>query len=165
MWIAAFAVFPRKILLSPALSFCALLLLSFARRNGYPIVPVSSGMTLSWLTITLVVMLIVMLQDPAIRTQSRGTFYILLGGVAGMAVGLLGYTFTASLNLMYALMMLGTAAGIALGLLIFTNTPEGRLIAPGSGHFLKYLLAKGFPALVTIAQLGIAAVILIATTL
>ena len=136
LWIGAFAAFPRRIILGPPLSCCALILLSLARRNGYPLVPLSSGMTLSWISITLVVMIIIILQNPAIRMQSRGTGYMLIGALAGMAVGLLGYT--------------------------FSNTPDGRAIAPGSGHFLRYLLAKGFPALVTVGQLGIAAVILIA---
>lgn len=162
LWIGAFAAFPRKILLSPALSYCAMLIISFAKKGGYPIVPISSGMSLSWLCITLVVMLIIVLQNPAIRSQSRGTGYILLGGLAGMAVGLLGYTFSASLNLLYAIMLIGSIAGIVFGLLIFSNTPDGKLIAPGTGHFWRYLLSKGFPALITVAQLGIVAVILIA---
>ena len=156
LWIGAFAAFPRRIILGPPLSCCALILLSLARRNGYPLVPLSST------SITLVVMIIIILQNPAIRMQSRGTGYMLIGALAGMAVGLLGYTFSPSSNLLYAIMLIATAAGICLGLLIFSNTPDGRAIAPGSGHFLRYLLAKGFPALVTVGQLGIAAVILIA---
>ena len=162
LWIGAFAAFPRRIILGPPLSCCALILLSLARRNGYPLVPLSSGMTLSWISITLVVMIIIILQNPAIRMQSRGTGYMLIGALAGMAVGLLGYTFSPSSNLLYAIMLIATAAGICLGLLIFSNTPDGRAIAPGPRHLLRYLLAKGFPALVTVGQLGIAAVILIA---
>lgn len=166
LWIAAFVAYPRKIVCSPLFSFLALLMLSLATTGeGYPIVPLSSGMTISWLSITLVVTAIIVLQNPAIRQQSRGTLYVLLGALAGMAVGLLGYTFSASLNLLYGIMIVATAAGAALGLLIFSNTPEGRPIAPGSGNFLKYLLAKGFPALITVAQLGIACVILIASRL
>ena len=162
LWIAALIAFPRKILLSPALSYCGLLTLSFAKNPaGYPYVPISSGMSISWLAITLVVMVIIVLQNPAIRSQSRGTLYVLAGALAGMVVGLLGYTFTAALNTLYGIMIIATAAGAALGLLFFSNTPDGRLIAPGSGHFFKYLLAKGFPALITVVQIGIAAIILI----
>lgn len=162
LWLGAFAAFPRKILLSPALSYCALLTLSFAKNSeGYPYVPVSTGMNISWLAITLVVMVIIVLQNPAIRSQSRGTFYILAGALAGMVIGLLGYTFTTALNMLYGIMIIATAAGAALGLLFFSNTPDGRLIAPGTGHFFKYLLAKGFPALITVVQPGIAAIILI----
>lgn len=163
LWVGAFAAFPRRILLSPALSFCALLLLSFARIHGVPAVPVANSMTLSWLCITLVVMMVILLQNPAIRIQSRGTGYILFGAVAGMAAGLAVYTVSASTNLLYAMMLGGTAIGIILGLLIFSNTPAGRAIAPSTGHFWQYLLAKGFPALITVAQIGIALVILIAT--
>lgn len=163
LWLGAFAAYPRRILLSPALSYCALLSLSFAEKNGYPILPLSNAMSISWLCITLVVMLIIVLQNPAIRMQSRGTGYMLFGALAGMAVGLLGYTFTASLQSLYALMLCGTAAGILLGLLVFSNTPDGRAIAPATGNFWRYLLAKGFPALITVAQLGIALVLLIAT--
>ncbi|MDE5902968.1 MAG: hypothetical protein K2H21_07100 [Muribaculaceae bacterium] len=163
LWVSAFVAFPRRILLSPALSFCALLLLSFARIDGVPIVPVANSMTLSWLCITLVVMMVILLQNPAIRIQSRGTGYILFGAVAGMAAGLAVYTVSASTNLLYTMMLGGTAIGIILGLLIFSNTPAGRAIAPSTGHFWQYLLAKGFPALITVAQIGIALVILIAT--
>ncbi len=163
LWAGAFAAFPRRILLSPALSFCALLLLSFARVDGVPIVPVANSMTLSWLCITIVVMMVILLQNPAIRIQSRGTGYILFGAMAGMAAGIAVYTVSASLSILYAMMLGGTAIGITLGLLVFSNTPAGRGIAPSSGHFWQYLLAKGFPALITVAQIGIALVILTAT--
>lgn len=164
LWIGAFVAFPKKIQLSPSLSYCALLLLSFAKSSdGTPILPLTFGMNMSWLTITLIVMMIIVLQNPALRVQSRGTLYILFGALAGMSVGLIGYTFSSSLNLLYGTMIVATAAGTALGLLVFTNTPDGRNIAPGTGNFLKYLLAKGFPALVTVAQLGVAAIIIIAT--
>ncbi len=163
LWAGAFAAFPRRILLSPALSFCALLLLSFARIDGVPIVPVANSMTLSWLCITIVVMMVILLQNPAIRIQSRGTGYILFGAMAGMAAGIAVYTVSASLSILYAMMLGGTAIGITLGLLVFSNTPAGRGIASSSGHFWQYLLAKGFPALITVAQIGIALVILTAT--
>lgn len=162
LWIAAFLLLPKRIILAPALSYCALILLSFAKRSGYPIMPLSNGLTFSWLAITLVVMLIITLQNPAIRQQSRGVGYMAIGGITGMAVGLLGFTFTTSLNLLYALMILGVAIGIFFGFLIFTNTPDGRDVSMPTGRFFKYLLAKGFPVLITTAQLGIPAVILIA---
>lgn len=162
LWIGAFLLMPKRILLSPALSYIAMLLMSFAKKDGFPIVPLSNGLIISWLSITVVVMLIIILQNPAIRQQNRGVGYISVGGLAGMAVGLIAFSLSSSLNLLYACMILGSALGIYLGLLLFSRTPDGRLIAPGSGHFFKYLLAKGFPALITIAQLGIVCVILIA---
>lgn len=163
LWLAALAAIPRRILLAPALSYCAMLLLSFARlADGSRLFPLTYTMNISWLAITLVVMIIIILQNPAIRMQSRGTVFMTVGGIAGMLLGLLAYTFTSSMQLRYAIMILATAAGIILGQLAFTGTPDGRAIAPGSGHFLRYLPAKGFPILVTCAQIGVAAVVLIA---
>lgn len=162
LWLGALVALPKRILLAPALSYCAMLIISFAKSGGYPIVPVSNGLTISWLAISLVVMLIILLQNPAIRQQSRGVGYMTVGALAGMAVGLAGFTFSTSLQLLYAIMILATAAGIILGMLLFANTPDGRAVSPSSGNFLKYLLAKGFPILITVAQIGIVAVILIA---
>lgn len=165
IWLTAFLLLPRRILLAPGLSYCALVLLSFAKKSGYPIMPLSSGMLLSWLIITFIVMMIILMQNPAIRQQSRGVNYMTLGAIAGMAVGLLGFSFSSNLNLLYALMILGTAVGTFFGLLIYTNTPEGHEISIPTGRFFKYLMAKGFPVLVTVAQFGIPAVILIAASM
>lgn len=165
IWLAAFLLLPKRILIAPGLSYCALVILSFAKKNGFPIMPLSNGMLLSWLVITFVVMMIVLLQNPAVRQQSRGVGYMTIGGIAGMAVGLLGFTFSTNLNLLYALMIAGSIAGIFFGFLLFTNTPDGRDVALSTGRFFKYLLAKGFPILVTVAQFGIPAIILIAGSL
>lgn len=165
IWLAAFLLLPKRILLAPGLSYCALVLLSFAKRDGYPIMPLSNAMLLSWLVITFIVMMIVLLQNPAVRQQSRGVGYMTIGGIAGMAVGLLAFSFSSNLNLLYALMIIGVIAGISFGFLIFTNTPEGRDVSLPTGRFFRYLLAKGFPVLVTVAQLGIPAVILIAASI
>ena len=161
LWIASFAALPKKILLSPALSFLAMVTITFARMDGFPVVPLTQGMIISWLSITLVVMLTVILQNAAIRQQSRGLGYMTLGALAGMAIGLLAYSFSSSLQLLYALSIIGAAIGISLGFLIFTNTPDGRAVAPGSGNFFRYLLAKGFPTLVTTAQLAVVLVVII----
>lgn len=161
-WLGALVALPRKILLAPALSYCGMLIISFAKSDGYPIVPLSTGLTLSWLAITLIIMLIIILQNPAIRQQSRGVLYMTLGALAGMCIGLLGFSLSSSLQLLYALMIIGTAVGIYLGMLVFTSTPDGAAVRPTSGHFFRYLLAKGFPILITVAQIGIVAVILIA---
>lgn len=164
LWLGAFLTLPKRIILGPALSFCALLVLSFAKKNGYPLFPLSGGMQLSWLVITLLVMMIIMMQNPAVRQQSRGVAYMSIGAIAGLGIGLLSSSLTSNLNLLYALAILGIAVGIFLGFLLFTNTPEGRDVNFQSGRFFKYLLAKGFPVLVTAAQVSIPAVILIAAS-
>ena len=80
----------------------------------------------------------------------------------GMALGMLGYSVTSSVALRDSCMALSIAAGIIFGFLLYTYTPQGRQVKPGSGFFVKYLLAKGFPTLVTLMQMGIALVIAIA---
>lgn len=163
LWIAAFLALPKRILVAPALSYCALIVLSFAKYQDYPAIPLPNNMLISWLCITLVVMLIILLQNPALRQQSRGVGYMTIGGIVGMTIGLMAFAISSQLNLLYAIMMLATAAGIFLGLLTFSRTPDGSEIAIPTGRFFKYLIAKGFPILITIAQLGIPIVILIAS--
>lgn len=162
LWAGAFVALPRRIILSPALSYCAMLLLTFTKADGMPLFPLTNGLLVSWLCITLVTMLIIILQDPEIRIQSRGVLYMAIGGVAGMLVGLACISLISTLNLAYALMIIGAAAGVFLGFLLFSNTPRGRAVAPGSGNFFRYLLAKGFPTLITVAQLGIVLVVIVA---
>lgn len=162
LWVAAFAALPGRIMLGPALSFCALLTLSFAKNSdGYSILNLSRASMISWLALTLVMMFIIILQNPAIRQQSRGVGYMIMGGLAGMAVGLLAFSFAPGLQFLYACSLIGAAIGIYLSMLIFSKTPDGRAIAPGTGNFFRYLLAKGFPTLITIGQLALAAVIII----
>lgn len=152
-----------RILLAPALSYVALITLSFAKIHGMPILPLSGQLEVFWLAASAVMMVIIILQNPAIRAQSRGVWYMTIGGVTGMVLGLLGFTITPSLNANYAIMLLTTATGVCFGMLLFGKTPAGAAVAPGSGHFFRYLLAKGFPILITVAQLGVAAVILCAS--
>ena len=84
-----------------------------------------------WLCMTVVVIFIAVLQPEPVRRQTRGMSYIIGGGIAGLAVGLLGFTFTAGLSLLYACMMLGVVVGIFMGFLLYTNTPDGRPSLPG----------------------------------
>ncbi|MDE7414621.1 MAG: hypothetical protein K2N05_12650 [Muribaculaceae bacterium] len=147
---------------APFSSFIALVLLSLAEKNGWQLLPINSTMLMGWLCMTLVVMLACFLQPSAVRAQTKGWGYITGGALAGLAVGLLGSTFPLSISINYGLMIIGVVAGIFLGFLLYTFTPDGRPVAPGSGFFFKYLLAKGFPTAITVMQAGIALVLLIA---
>ncbi len=163
LFIVAFALVSRRILLSPAAAYLALLTLSFAKDgNGYPLVPINSTILFGWLCMTLVVMVATILQPAPLRLTGKGTGYILVGALAGMAVGLLAFSFTTTVSMLYSIMIAATVAGCFFGFLLYTNTPEGRPVSIGSGHFFKYLLAKGFPIAITVMQAGVAAVILIA---
>ncbi|MDE5551940.1 MAG: hypothetical protein K2M03_02630 [Muribaculaceae bacterium] len=161
LWIGAFIALPRRIVLAPGLSYCALVLMSLAKSpEGYNLFPVTNSLLYSWLAITLIIMMVIVMQSAAIRIQSRGVWYMTVGAVAGMLIGLACLTVTSIMTLAYALMIIGTAAGIVIGYLLFTNTPSGQMIKPGTGNFFRYLLAKGFPILITVAQLGIILVII-----
>lgn len=163
LWILSIAVLARRIMAAPALSFVALTLLSLAKNSyGYPLLPINNTILIGWLCMTVMVMLVTMLQpDPVIR-QTRGTGYIIAGALTGLAVGLLGFTFSENLPLLYAIMVTGTVAGTFFGFLIYSRTPDGRAVNISSGNFFKYLLAKGFPTAITVMMPGVALVLLLA---
>lgn len=147
---------------APALSYLSMLTLSFITENGYPVLPINNTILTGWLCMTLVVTFIVFLQPDQVRRQTRGMTYFIVGGAAGLAVGLLGFSFLQSVSLRYSCMALGVIAGVFLGFLLYSNTPDGRAIRPRSGYFFKYLLAKGFPTAITLMMPGVALVLLIA---
>lgn len=162
LWIASGALLWGRQIAAPASSFLALLCMSFTTRNGYPMLPVNGTILTGWLCMTLVVMFIVILQPAVVRAQTRGMAYFVVGALAGMVIGLLGFTITSNVSMLYGIMVIATLIGIFLGFLSYTRTPEGRPIAPGTGNFLRYLLAKGFPTAITVMQLGVVLVLTIA---
>lgn len=162
LWLASFRFLTGRQILSPALSYAALVLLSLANRNGYPLLPLNATILTGWFFMTLVVTFIILLQPEAVRRQTRGTAYILVGAIAGLALGLLGFSFVKGLGMLYSVMIIGIVVGIFLGFLLYTRTPEGTPVAPGSGNFFRYLLAKGFPAAITVMQAGVALVLTLA---
>lgn len=165
LWVVSLFLQGRRQLLAPAASYLGLLTLSFATgSDGLPLLPINNVILIGWLCMTLVVMTTVVLQPAAVRAQKRGTGYMTVGALAGMSVGLLGFTVGAgSLSLIYGLMILATAAGTFFGFLLFTNTPDGAGVNLRSGRFFKYLLAKGFPIAIAVMMTGVAAVVAIAT--
>ena len=163
LWLAAIGMLPGRPILGPAMSYLGLLTLSLCETDGISWLPINSNMLISWLAITLVVMVATMLQPAPVRAQARGMAYIIGGGIVGMAIGLLGYTMTHSVNLLYGIMIIATLVGIFFGFLLYSNTPDGRKIGILSGNFFRYLMAKGFPTAVTLMQIGLVLVLLIYT--
>ena len=161
LWLGALALLPGRGAVAPLLSFLGLFTLSFARTDGYPLLPINGTILTTWLSMTLVVMVASYLQPEPIRCQTRGMAYIIGGAVTGMVVGLLGFTFTTVPSVLYAIMILATVIGIFLGFLLYTRTPDGAPVAIGSGNFFRYLLAKGFPTAITVMQPGVALVLAI----
>lgn len=162
LWLGAIYTLSSRIVLSAPLSFLALLCISLARRDGVDLLPLNSTLLIGWLCMTLVVTALTAMQPAAVAAQRRGMSYITVGAIAGMAVGLLGVSMTGSLALRYAIMVVGTIAGVFLGFLLYTRTPQGTPVSLSSGNFFSYLLAKGFPAAITVMQLGVVLVIALA---
>lgn len=170
LWIGAIVALWWRPLVSPVLSFLGLLCLSAAKTGSmalggpYPLVPINSSVLMSWLCMTVVVTGATVMQ-PADRMRGNASMGYLLGGaLAGLAVGLLGFTFSSSMSILYGCMVIAVAAGTFFGWLLFTNTPAGRSNMAGSGGFFSLLLAKGFPVAITVMQLGVPLVILTAAS-
>lgn len=161
-WLGAIVSLPARPLYGPPLSFIGLLGISFCETNGIPWFPINNQMIISWLCITVVVMLATILQPAGVRSQTRGMAYIIGGGIVGLIVGLLGFTISSSISMLYGIMIIATAVGIFFGFLLYSNTPAGRAMSVGGGYFFRYLTAKGFPTAVTLMQIGLVFVLLIA---
>ncbi len=165
LWALAIWLLFSKQALAPVASFLALAALAAARSpEGYPLLPLNATMLIGWLCMTLVVAAATLLQPAPIRAQNRGMGYMTVGAVAGMAVGLLGATVSTTPAVLYSITILAIAVGVFLGFLLFTRTPRGEAVAPGSGNFFRYLLAKGFPAAITVMQAGVALTLLLAVS-
>lgn len=147
--LAALLLF-RKEMLGPVASFLALgaMYLSDA-------LPINLNMLIMWLCITLVVTGVTAMQPPAMLAQRRGMGYICVGALTGLAVGMLGYTFTTRPGAVYATMILAVVAGVFFGYFLFTRTPRGALLRTPRTHFFSYLLAKGFPVAIATMMLGV----------
>lgn len=163
LWGASLWACLQRRLLAPGLSYLALLALSFARSaDGYPLLPVNNVILTGWLCMTVVVMVATTLQPEAERRSPAGAGYMTLGALAGMAVGLLGFTVAEGIGMRYSIMVIATAAGVLFGYLMYGNTPAGRAAAPGRRRFAGPLLAKGFPIAIAVMQLGVALVLVMA---
>ncbi|MCM1319815.1 MAG: hypothetical protein NC217_05490 [Muribaculaceae bacterium] len=140
----------RKELLGPVAAFLAM---GAVYLSG--LLPMNLNMIITWLCLTLVVTGVSAMQPPALMAQRRGMGYIMTGAVAGLAVGLMGYTFTESISAVYAIMVLAVIVGIFFGYMLFTRTPDGEQLHASRSRFFSYLLAKGFPVAIAVAMAGV----------
>ena len=149
-----------KLVAAPCSAFLGLLVISMAKTpEGYPLLPISSGLILGWLFMAVLVTIVTLCQPKPIRQTKRGMFYFLIGALTGMALGLLGFTFSQTPGILYVIMIVATALGTFIGALMYGSTPEGRKVNVNSGNFFTYLLAKGFPTAISVMQLGTVLVI------
>lgn len=162
LWIASIVTLWRRPLLSPALSYIALVLLSMARgADGVALLPINNTILIGWLCMTVVVMGATIMQPTRLTSSGRGTTYMLVGGLAGLAVGLVPSSFGAEVAMLYSSMVIGTAAGIFFGYLIYSRGEGKNSETPGESGYFAPLLAKGFPTAITLMQMGVPLVILV----
>ena len=153
---------PLRIIAAPACSFLGLLIMSMGKTHeGYPLFPLDSSIILGWLFTVVLVTIATLCQPAPVRNTRKGIGYFLVGALTGMAIGLLGFTVSSNLGENYAIMCICADVGTFLGFLTFTRTPSGKNVAPGSGNFFTYLMAKGFPTAVSVMQTGLILVLLI----
>ncbi|MBD5186822.1 MAG: hypothetical protein HDS93_03360 [Bacteroidales bacterium] len=164
LWLASFWMLFKREMAAPAVSFLALFILSLAKDSATSraLLPINSTILTAWLCMTLVVVTASWLQPDAVKAQHRGVGYMTIGAFAGMAVGLLAFSVSVNMSMLYASMMVGVCVGIFLGYLLFTRTPDGNELAKGSNRFFRYLLAKGFPIAITVMIPGVVCVISLA---
>lgn len=159
-FITALLLLPQRLLLAPAAAYGGLIILSFAENSeGYPLLPINSTILTVWFFLTVAVMITTLLQPAPLRDSRRGMGFMILGAIAGMVVGLLGFSISYVPTILYGIMIAGTLAGTFFGFLLYTNTPAGRPVSLSSGNFFKYLLAKGFPTAITVMQIGVVLVL------
>ncbi|MDE6218299.1 MAG: hypothetical protein K2F64_04780 [Muribaculaceae bacterium] len=162
LWLAALAMLPARTLYAPALSYLGLVAISLAKSQGLQIIPVNSVILMTWLCMTVIVMLATLMQPAGVRSSSAGSGYMIGGALTGMMVGLLGFSFSSTLTMLYGIMVVATLVGTFFGFLLFSRTPAGAPWSVASGNFFRYLLAKGFPVAITVMMIGIVAVISLA---
>lgn len=155
----AFILLFKKEMLGPVAAFLAMSAVYFSG-----LLPMNANMLITWLCLTLIVTGVSAMQSPAVMAQTRGMGYITIGAIAGMVVGLLGFSVSETLGTVYAMMSIGVLAGCFFGYFLFTRTPNGRQLSYSRSRFFAYLLAKGFPVAISVMQLGVISILWIAIT-
>lgn len=160
LYLLGLFLIPKRLVGAPACCFLGLLILSMGRTpEGYPILPLGNGLILGWLFMAVLVTVLTLCQPAPIRHTNKGMMYYLIGSLTGLAIGLLGFTFTNVAGGRYVMMIVSVAAATFMGGLIYARTPDGAPVGLNSGHFFSYLLAKGFPTAISVMELGTALVV------
>lgn len=168
LWLTAIAALWVRPVVSPVLSFLGLLCVSLAKTGAntiggpFALIPMNSSVLMSWLCMTVVVVGATVMQSQE-RLKSDGSMpYLVSGAIVGLAVGLLGFSFSSHMSVLYACMVIAVVAGTFFGWISFSNTPRGRMNYSEGSRGIQNLLAKGFPVAITVMQIGVPLVILTA---
>ena len=161
MFLIGLICIPYRLVVAPCSSFLGLLILSMGRTSeGFPMLPLGSGLILGWLFMSVFITVLTLCQPAPIRNTRKGMFYYLGGAITGLAIGLLGFTISELPGARYAIMIVATAVGTFLGAMMYASTPDGKNVSLTSGHFFNYFFAKGFPTAISVMQMGTVLVVL-----
>lgn len=156
LYAASAVLLYRKEVLGPAaalLGLCAVFW--YHSLEAYGGVPMADSTLITWFIMTLIVTIASAMQPPALMAQRRGMTHMILGGVCGLAAGLLCFAITLDLSAINMIMKFTIAAGVFAGYYLFTKTPDGARLQDTRSRFFSYLLAKGFPVAIAIMMLGV----------
>lgn len=78
--------------------------------------------------------------------RTTGNLYIGLGAMMGCLLGML---------IDARFMLLGTLVGAVMGEVAFSRTPHGKWLMLSKSNFIHYLCARGLPAVVAVAMIGV----------
>lgn len=123
--------------------------------------PINNTILIGWLCMTVVVMGATIMQPMRLTSSTGGVLYMVIGGIAGLAVGLVPSSFGVTVAMLYSSMVIGTAAGIFFGYLIYSRAKGRGGETPDEAGYFAPLLAKGFPTAITLMQLGVPLVLLV----
>lgn len=110
-----------------------------------------SALMLSWGIVVIVLLIIDYIQPQAVAKATNGTLFFTVGALAGVAVGM---NFMSQTGI-----LVGAGAGLIFGAFAFSRSASGKALGFPSVRFFQYLCAKGFPIIVTISIIGIAALL------
>ena len=79
--------------------------------------------------------------------RTTGNLYLGLGALMGCLLGML---------IDARFMLLGTVLGAIMGQLAFSRTPHGKWLMLSKSNFIQYLCARGLPAIIAVAMIGVA---------
>ncbi len=78
--------------------------------------------------------------------RNTGNLYLGLGAMMGCLLGML---------IDARFMLLGTILGAVMGQVAFSRTPHGKWLMLSKSNFIHYLCARGLPAIVAVAMIGV----------
>ncbi len=131
----------------------AVAFLSLCAVGLVPGIHLTPGTYIFWGVAMVIVVALNFILPEAVARSRTGVPYICVGALAGALLGVAASSQTA--------IILGSVAGAAVGGIAYGMTPRGKMLDFPSSRFINYLCAKGFPVVITACICGLAAACLL----